>query len=244
VPYRERQDVAFYVAMARESGGPVLELGCGSGRILIPCARVGIEMWGLDSSEAMLTLCQQKLAREPAEVCEKVLLTSADMRDFSLPRSFRMVTIPFRAFQHLLDPPDQMACLECIHRSLEPGGRLVFDVFNPHLGMLSAEVPTAETPEPEFELADGRCVRRTFRTLARDYVRQVAEIEFAYSVRYPDGREERLAYSFPMRWFFRFEIEHLLARCRFRLEQLYPDFDRSPFGSIYPGDLIFVAARE
>ena len=61
---------------------------------------------------------------------------------------------------------------------------------------------------------------------------------------HPDGRTERLVHSFPMRYLFRFEAEHLLARCGFEVEALYADYDRSPYGSKYPGELIFVAVKE
>ena len=60
---------------------------------------------------------------------------------------------------------------------------------------------------------------------------------------HPDGREERLVHGFPMRYLFRFEAEHLLVRCGFEVEQLYSGFDKSAFGSRYPGELIFVARK-
>lgn len=244
VPYSERADVGFYVGMAKELGGPVLELGCGSGRVLIPTARAGIEICGLDSSAAMLARCREKLAAEPPPVREKVELLQSDMRGFALGRSFGLVTIPFRGFQHLLEPADQSACLSAIHRSLAAGGRLLFDVFNPNLAMLVGETPTPETAEPEFTMPDGRRVVRSYRTLARDYGRQVAHNEFIYRVRHADGREERLRDAFPMRWFFRFEIEHLLERCGFDIVEVFADFDRSPYGTKYPGELIFLVTKD
>ena len=67
-PYRERQDVAFFVQMARDSGGPVLEIGCGTGRVLIPTAQAATEIVGLDASPAMLARCREKLSREPQAV--------------------------------------------------------------------------------------------------------------------------------------------------------------------------------
>ncbi len=107
VPYRERRDVAFFVETAREAGGPVLEIGCGTGRVLIPTARAGIEIVGLDASAAMLALCRQKLAREAEDVQSRVTLVEGDMRRFDLEREsgtgakFALATIPFRPFQHL-----------------------------------------------------------------------------------------------------------------------------------------------
>src|SRR4030042_4406723 len=80
VPYRERGDVNFFVEAARERGGPVLEIGCGTGRVLIPTARAGIEILGPDASPAMLTVCREKLAREPETTRAQATLTEGDMR--------------------------------------------------------------------------------------------------------------------------------------------------------------------
>jgi hypothetical protein len=84
-------------------------------------------------------------------------------------------------------------------------------------------------------------VVRWHRIVARDLTTQVNRVELIYYVTHPDGRQERLVHSFPMRWLFRFEAEHLLARAGFAVEHVYADFDRAPFGSKYPGELIFVA---
>lgn len=243
VPYRERADVPFYVEMAKASGGDVLELGCGSGRILIPTARAGIPICGLDASAAMLARCREKLRAETPDVRANVELHRDDMRNFRLDRFFRLVTIPFRGFQHLLEPADQIACLEAVHRSLSADGRLVFDVFDPDLARLVDETPTPETVEPEFTMPDGRRVVRSYRQRSRDYARQIIEVEFIYRVRHPDGREGRLTDSFPMRYFFRFEVEHLLARSGFRVDQVYADFDRRLHGAGSVGELIFIATR-
>src|SRR3954466_4678007 len=100
--YRERPDVDFFVDEAKRSGGPVLEIGCGTGRVLIPTAQAGIEILGLDASPLMLSVCQKKLSGEPERVQSKVLgLVEADMRAFELEREFSLATIPFRPFQHL-----------------------------------------------------------------------------------------------------------------------------------------------
>ncbi len=77
----------------------------------------------------------------------------------------------------------------------------------------------------------------------RDVFKQYQDVELIYNVTHPDGRAERLVHAFPMRYFFRYEVEHLLARCGFEVETLYADYDKSPYGSKYPGELIFVAKK-
>jgi SAM-dependent methyltransferase len=242
VAYQNRPDVPFYVEEARRSGGAVLELGCGTGRVLIPTARAGVEIVGLDASEAMLSVCRGRVDKEPEGVRSRVSLRTGDMRDFEIERQFALVTMPFRSFQHVLTTDDQRSCLTCIRRHLAEGGRLVFDVFNPSLAALtSADLGEELGDEPEFALPDGTRVTRRYRVTARDYFHQRNAVEFVYHVSYEDGREERIVHPFEMRYVFRYELEHLLVRSGFELAELYADFKRQPYGSTYPGDLIAVA---
>src|SRR5262249_4620638 len=88
VPYRTRPDIHFFVGAAQSSGGSVLEVGCGTGRILIPTARAGVDIVGLDLSPHMLQVCQTRLLTEPEAVQSRVRLTQADMRNFDLAQTF------------------------------------------------------------------------------------------------------------------------------------------------------------
>lgn len=240
--YAGRADIPFYLEEAGRAGGPVLEIACGTGRVLLPLARAGVEIAGLDSSPHMLEVCRRKLAKEPKPVRERVSLVQADMRDFDLGRRFALITVPFRAFQHLIPVADQLAALRAFGRHLEPGGRLVLDLFNPSLSALLDDVRLEEWgDEPEFVTPDGRGVLRRFRITRRDYAEQVQDVEMIYYLTHLDGRRERLVHAFPMRYLFRFEVEHLLARAGFTVEALYADFDRAAFGSVYPGELLFLA---
>jgi SAM-dependent methyltransferase len=244
LPYRDRPDVTLYVDAARKCGGPVLEIGCGTGRILIPTARAGFEIVGLDLSPHMLEVCRKRLSQEPDEVQARAQLVEADMRDFDLGQIFRLVTIPFRPFQHLTTIEDQLSCLICTHRHLTEGGRLIFDIFNPSLEALTSDDVGKEIgEEPGFTTPDGRRVVRRHRIVSRDRFNQINYVELIYIVTHPDGREERLVHAFPMRYLFRFEAEHLLVRSGFEVEHLYADFDKSPYGSEDPGELIFVAKK-
>jgi SAM-dependent methyltransferase len=242
--YRERADVAFYVDAARAGGGPVLEVGCGTGRVLIPTARAGIDIVGLDGSPQMLHVCRGRLQREPPDVQARVRLLERDMRRFTVDQTFALATIPFRPFQHLVTVNDQLACLTTIRRHLADDGRLVFDIFNPSLNMLVTK-PVGEEfdSDPEVDMDDGRRVYRRGRIVAHDRFTQVTQHELIYYISHADGRSERLVHAFSMRNTFRFEAEHLLIRAGYEIEHLYADFDRSPYGSKYPGELIFVARK-
>jgi SAM-dependent methyltransferase len=246
--YRDRTDVDFFVSAARASGGPVLEIGCGTGRVLLPTARAGTPIVGLDASPAMLAVCRRRLEAEPQEVRSRVTLRQSDMRAFDLGRQaggFPLATMPFRPFQQLLTVEDQLACLACVHRHLAPGGRLILDVFNPSFEALARSMPTDETPEgAATDLPGGRRLERTHRIVSHDRPAQVIHAELIYHVIHPDGRRERRVHAAPLRYLFRFEVEHLLARAGFAVERLYGGYDRSAFGSTYPGELVFVAKKD
>ncbi len=246
VPYRNRTDVAFFVDEAVRSKGPVLEVGCGTGRVLIPTARAGVEIVGLDSSPRMLEECSRHLRTEPSSVQQKVTLVPGDMRRFDLGRRFSLITIPFRPFQHLLTVEDELSCLERVRHHLADEGRFIFDVFNPSLDALVTQTLGEETDpqEGEFTTPDGRRVERRFVIVAADRFAQINDIELVYYVTHPDGHTERLVHAFRMRYLFRFEVEHLLARAGFVVEQLYAGYDRSAYGSTYPGELVFVARKD
>ncbi|PKB82486.1 MAG: hypothetical protein BZY88_04170 [SAR202 cluster bacterium Io17-Chloro-G9] len=244
VPYAGRADVDFFVEMARESAGAVLEIGCGTGRVLIPIARAGIDIVGLDLSPRMLSICREKLALEPEPVQARVRLVQGDMRNFDLGQNFGLVTLPFRPFQHLSTVDDQLSCLSRIHEHLRDGGKFVLDVFNPSLPHLTEGAFLTEYgDEPEFTTDDGRRVIRRMRTISRDHFNQIQDVEFIYYITHTDGREERLVHRFQMRHLFRFEAEHLLVRSGFRVEELYADYDKSPYGSKDLGELIFVSSK-
>ena len=244
VPYRERADVAFFVDLAKEAGGSVLEIGCGTGRVLVPTARSGIDIVGLDSSAHMLAVCRERLLAESDPVRARARLVEADMRAFDLGRTFSLVTMPFRPFQHLITVDEQLACLASIRRHLADSGRFILDIFNPSLEALAKQPvgePSAE--EPAFDMPDGRRVVRWHRIVDCDRAQQVNDVELVYDITHADGRRERLVHAFPFRYFFRFEAEHLLARAGFEVEHLYADYDKSPYGSKYPGELLFVARK-
>ncbi len=234
-------DVEFYVDFAHSLGDSALEIASGTGRVLLPMAREGIKVTGLDLSELMLARCRDKLAEEPPEVQERVTLVHGDMRQFDLGQTFPLVFIPFRSFQTLLTVEDQVACLSCARRHVQPDGRFVINLFNPWMELLVNQPEDEEFGElPPMVLPDGRRVVARQRNYNRDFFRQTFEADIIYRVTHPDGSKERLVQSYPMRWLYRFEAEHLLHRCGFEVLSIYADFKEKEFGSLDPGELIFI----
>lgn len=233
--YVERTDVAFYVAEAQRAGGTVLEIGCGTGRILLPIARAGCRVTGLDGSRAMLDRCRAKLEREPTAVQSRVRLVLADMRDFDLGATYPLIIAPFRVVQHLTTVDDQLRFLARVARHLAPGGRFVFDVFNPRFDMLIAADGVEREDTPDQRLPDGRTFRRSYRIARVRWVDQVSESELIY---YVDGK--RYVQAFEMRWYLATELRHLLARAGFSVREIYGDCARGPVVDGCP-DLLVIA---
>jgi SAM-dependent methyltransferase len=234
------QDVAFYREAVREFGDPVLELGCGTGRITLALAEMGQRVTGLDLSERMLERATKKRAALFKEERERIHLVQGDMTKFDLSEKFRLIIIPFRPFQHLLEVRQQMDCLDCVRKHLKPKGRLIVDVFQTDAERMHDPVHMRESMLTEYKTPDRRQVRISERVAAFHRAEQRNDVEMIYSVEHPDGRKERLVFAWPLRYFFRYEIQHLLGRCNFRVTAEYGDFDRTPIRDASP-EMIFVA---
>lgn len=242
-PYIARADIDFYLNLAGSAEGKILELGCGTGRILISSAVAGRQIVGLDNSEFMMARCRERLQSQPKEVQGRVRLVSGSMTEFELGETFALITAPFRVFQHLLTIKQQLSCLRCVNHHLRVGGRFVFDVFQVDPSRIDNPAYTKETEEfAEVILPDGRSFRRSHRTVAFHRAEQYNDIELIFYVTHPDGRTERSVQAFPFRYFFRHEVGHLLARAGFKVVQLFGNFDKSELTNDSP-DMIFVAEK-
>ena len=227
-------DREFYAELASERPGSVLELGCGTGRVLLELVRRGISCVGLDSSQAMLDQLRQKPGTEKLE------LVRAQMQAFDLrPRRFQLIYSAFRPFQHLYEVSDQLSCLNAVFEHLEPGGRFAFDVFNPRLDRL-AVLSEPEQGDVRFEAHGTEVVR--YVALTRDPVLQLAEATMRFETKRDGQLIKNEVEHVKMRWFTRYELEHLLARAGFENVVVYGNFDRSEVASDSP-ELVVVATR-
>ena len=237
--YGDSGDIAFWQEMAADaSDGPLLELACGTGRVLLPLARAGHEVTGIDVAPHMLERCRAKLQAEPPEVRDRVSLLEADMSSFDLDRRFAQVICAFGSFHHLRTVEQQLGCLERCRAHLLPGGSLVLDLINPDPGPGPDPVPADsqsegptdhESTAGSVDWTDGRRVRGWVTVTGQDRALQCNDCEATYEIVEADGATRRLTETFPMRFVFRYELEHLLARCGFRIVELYGNYDCSPF---------------
>lgn len=174
-------DLPFYLDLAQKSPGPILEIACGTGRVLIPIARQGIEVHGVDHSRPMLEILKGNLRKESAEVREKVSLHEGDMRDFRVDKQFPLVVIPFRPMQHMHTVEDQLRALRTAAAHLTADGTLAFDVFYPKFEMINSKMGE-EVSEMEWKSNSdpSAIVRRYFRKESVDKINQIFDFTFVY----------------------------------------------------------------
>jgi hypothetical protein len=173
------------------------------------------------------------------------------MTRFDLGEKFRVVIIPFRPMQHLLEIEAQVSCLESVRRHLASGGRrfgkrsgrLILDVFQTDAERMHDPAYQEEGLVAEYAMPDGRRVRIMERVTAFHRALQRNDVEMIFYVTDAAGKEERMVFAWTLRYFFRYEVEHLLVRCGFRASAVYGDFDRSPLRDSSP-EMIFVAEAE
>jgi SAM-dependent methyltransferase len=231
-------DLPVYRELARRCGDRVLEVMCGSGRLLVPLAAAGLRVAGVDESQAMLELARARLGA--AGLADRAELLVADVRE-RVPRGpFDLAIVAINSFMHLTSAADQLAALGRIHAALRPGGLLALDLFNPDPRAL-AEQNGMLVLDKTFELADGTRVQK-FVAQHADVAAQHRLVTFIYDELDEDGRIRRVTLPFGMRWLYRFELEHLLARAGFALETVYGSYELDEYSSA--SELMLAVARK
>jgi len=172
-------DLPFYVDLAKKSGGPVLEIACGTGRVLLPIARQGISITGVDNSLPMLRVLKAHVKNEQPEIQRKLTLYEGDMRNFRLRKKYPLVIIPFRPMQHMYTVKDQLQALTTAAFHLQKDGTLAFDVFYPKFELIQAGVGQ-EVLDLEWEADPDSVVRRYFRKDSVDKINQVFSFTFIF----------------------------------------------------------------
>lgn len=234
-------DLPLYEYYARQCGSPILELACGTGRLTVPLAQSGYQLYGLDSSRAMLAHCQAAVAQY--DLHDLIQLHLADMTDFELPRhDFALIFCALRSFMHLLTTSEQKACLGGCHRHLRHGGLLLIDIIAPELEELAQEIATDTVKRSEFRLPSGNRVLRQIYLQAHDSVAQVRHFRFKFEEYDRAGRLLRVK-EVPVRtrYTFRYEMQLLLEDAGFELVDLFRDYERAPYDG--SGEMIVVAKR-
>ena len=197
-------DVEFYLEEIRRAGSLVLELGCGTGRLLELIAREGFNVVGLDRAPSMLKIARAEVALLPPDVSALIEIVDGDMRAIALNRQFKLAIIPYRAFLHLLTVQDHRAALASIHEHLEDGGGLAFNIFDPDLEMIverSSDIGDALTRLTEFETPETGRKIVVWDSRRYDLERQIVTEYRIFEALNPDGVVVKKTYTpLVLRW--------------------------------------------
>jgi SAM-dependent methyltransferase len=217
----ESEDIDLYLGFAKRSGGPVLEVGCGTGRLLLPLARAGYRCVGVDVSPAMLAIARRKLAAI-GSTCSATFVR-ADARDFELSERFGLAFIGLNSFMHFVTDGDQRQVLAGIRRRLDSLGTLILDLPNPDASLLGETSGQLVHEWTRTSLETGWLVTK-LRSQRVDTSTQLLDLLFIYDEVDGDGLVRRTAVPFQLRYFYRRELELLLEACGFSVEAVYGDY--------------------
>jgi SAM-dependent methyltransferase len=227
--------VEWFSGLARRTGGPILELGCGTGRITVPIAQDGHHIVGLDRSAAMLERAERRSRRASVEV----RWVEGDMRAFSFNEAFALIFVAFNSFL-MLSPDDRWACLARAREHLAPRGRVAIDVFQPDpevvVGLDGGVVDEWERIDPE----SARAVRKFSSSRANvDGVTQ----RIWYDETNDDGTVTRISGTTTLHYLYRREVDLLFSEAGFNIETLHGDYDGNP-ADAHSRKLLVVAKRK
>jgi SAM-dependent methyltransferase len=219
-PLEGGPDVEWFAALGRRTGGPILELGCGTGRIAVPIAQDGHQVVGLDRSAAMLERAERRARRANVEV----RWVEGDMRAFSFNEAFALIFVALNSFL-MLAPDDRWSCLARVREHLAPRGRVAIDVFQPDpevvVGLDGGVVDEWERLDPE----SGRAVHKFSSSRANvDGVTQ----RIWYDDMADDGTVRRIGGTTTLHYLYRREADLLFSEAGFNIETLHGDYDGNP----------------
>ncbi len=212
---RDSADAEFFRNEACRANGKVLEIGVGTGRHFLNALNCGADIYGIDVSESMLNQLYDKLNRN-----EHYRVSLQNMTDFSFDFRFGLIMAPFRVIMHIPDKADQLKAINNVYDHLEKDGRFIFDTFIPDLKQLINGLKNVTDFEGEYE--PGKKVRRIVSTNP-DLLNQLIQVTFRMEWE-DNGKMEHDEWTTPMRYFFRYELEHLVERSKFKKYKIMGDY--------------------
>ena len=233
--YADVDDLDFYAGLARRAGGPVLEVMCGTGRILVPLARAGFGIIGIDANDRMLEVARRKLAKEPPEVQKRATLVKADARDFDLGKKFDLVILAFSSVNHLLSPDDQDRAMACLKRHMTENGLLAVASFIPRQEKLHSE-----TLDKDVELPNGDLLIR-YSTLAIRPESGLIQVRYRWEVERAGALVRESESEFDLRLLKPNQLKALLEGAGFEIVERFGGYRGEPLDP--KGDIVVFIAR-
>jgi SAM-dependent methyltransferase len=237
---KSTNDVSFYREYAGQCGGEVLELACGTGRVLVPLAQQGIKITGLDASPKMLDEARKRIKILPHAVQQYIQLEQHDMMSFTLDRIFSMIFCTFRSFQHLTTKEEQGACLMRVREHLVDKGMFILHLFVPYHHLLAQKHRTIYLGTFKESCTGAIVSRRSEVTY--DLAAQILHEDRFYEWTDEDGKFHQHVWSFDFAFLFHNEALLMLEKYGFETVDVFGDFSKSPY-NYHSGEQIFVTKK-
>lgn len=234
-------DIPFYLDRAKKLDGKTLELACGTGRITIPLAEEGINIWGLDYSSSMLEVLESKVMQLTEQLQHNVHTVLGDMTNFSLPEKFKLIIIPFRSFQALENDEQALQCLSCVHQNLEDEGQFIINVFKPIKEIGEWWINPNEHLDFTSTLEGGEQITRNSIKRALDLDKRLLFTDYIYRLYNNDSLIEEYHDSIRLRYFYGDDIRELITSSGFKIDEEYGWYDGSPVNE--GNEFIFVCSK-
>ena len=219
---RDTVDNEFFQEQISRTKGKVLEVGTGTGRLFLNALKGGADIYGLDISESMLDVLLAKIDQE-----QHFRLSHQNIVDFSYDFKFDLILAPFRVIMHLPDKEDQIKAVDNVYDHLSNGGRFIFDTFVPDLRQLITGLK--DQVDFEGEYIPGQKLKRTVSTRP-DLMNQIINVSFKLD--WEEGNEKKHdEWDVPLRFFFRYELEHLVERSKFKHYKIFGDYKETELNS-------------
>lgn len=228
--YRDYDDdIDMILSLARECNGPVLEMGCGTGRIMQHLVEAGHRVVGVDISPDLIAIAQEKLSKIPAS--EPYVLALGDFTDIELhEHEFTFAFCTSNTLMHVDKPEGQLKAIQNAYDHLAPGGLLLIDLFNPDVNrMLAVNALMELADEWEDEEQNSHVMKWSVRTF--DFGEQLQDTLFIYEEVDANGAVHKTVCPFVLRFLWRNEAELMLRHTGFTVEGVWGDFDGSPYDS-------------
>jgi len=235
-------DLAMYSELAAEYGDPVLDVGCGTGRVMLYLAQAGCEVHGIDSEDAMLERARRKLDAMP-DVRERVTFYHGDVLTFPLERRFKLALLPYNALMHFHDQETQLRLLRRMREWTDPAGLLVLDLPNAGETFATQDSEALTLERMFIEPDTGHLVMQQAVSVL-DRVEQLMRVTWIYDEITGDGAIKRTIAPILFRYYFYPEIRLLLAQTGFEVHDVYGDVDGSPFEDGCPRMIVLARPKD
>jgi len=222
-------DLRMYSRLAAEYGGPILDVGCGTGRVLLHLAQENYRVCGIDSDRAMLAILERQLDPLP-HLRENITIVPADAGQHEFRMQFRLILLTYNALMHFKEQAQQIALLRQLRRCLTPAGLLVIDLPNAGPAFAAPDTDTLTFERSFLDPATGHMIMLQSLSYL-DRAEQIIYIDWIYDEIDGDGQVKRLLAPHQLRYYFLPELRLLLERCGFALEKVYGDTDGGPFSA-------------